>query len=123
TSLDARTIGVLDRAGRIVAVGGDRELASGITILPSPGETPGHQSVRITSEGKTLYCVGDLYHHRLEVEHPSWAVPWADAPTIRGSRSALVHAALAENALLVATHIGGVGRLVGAASAVSWKTA
>jgi glyoxylase-like metal-dependent hydrolase (beta-lactamase superfamily II) len=122
-SLDSRTIGVLHHAGRLVPVEGDREIAPGITILASPGETPGHQGVRVTSEEQTLYCIGDLYHHRLEVDHPTWAVPWAEPATILASRTAFAAAAVAENARVVATHISGIGRLERTKLGVTWVTA
>ena len=122
-SLDRRTIGFLQHAGRLVTVEGDLEIAPGITIVASPGETAGHQGVRVCSEGETLYCVGDLYHHRLEVDHPTWAVPWADPAIILASRTEFVAAALANNALVVATHINGIGRLERTPVGVAWVTA
>jgi hypothetical protein len=69
-----------------------------------------------------MYCLGDLYHHVIEVDHPSWSVPWADRTAIAASRRALTDAALAENALLIATHIPGVGRLLPTASGVTWSS-
>ncbi|HEY8883891.1 MAG TPA: MBL fold metallo-hydrolase [Chloroflexota bacterium] len=122
-SLESRTLGVLDRAGLLVPVEGDRELGPGIEIIASPGETPGHQSVRLRSEGETLYCIGDLYHHEIEVVHPTWMVRWADRDSIIASRQGLVEAALTENARLVATHLAGVGRLQRTGSGVEWVTA
>jgi glyoxylase-like metal-dependent hydrolase (beta-lactamase superfamily II) len=123
SSLESRTLGVVNQAGRLNPVDGNRELGSGIAIVAAPGETPGHQILRVEAEGGTLYCVGDLYHHPLEVEHPGWMVPWADREANLASRRALVAAALAENARLVATHIDGVGRLTPTPSGVSWATA
>jgi hypothetical protein len=78
--------------------------------------------VRISSQDETAYCVGDLYHHKLEVDHPTWAVPWADPAVILSSRTALVDASLSEGALLVATHIDGIGRLERAKDGVTWVT-
>lgn len=119
-SLDSRTLGVLHRGGRLELVEENRELGSGVSILAAPGESPGHQIVRVHSEGQTLYCVGDLFHHPIEVEHRSWMVRWADAESNLRSRHALIEAALAEKALLVATHIPGVGRLERSASGLAW---
>jgi glyoxylase-like metal-dependent hydrolase (beta-lactamase superfamily II) len=119
-SLESHTLGVLDRAGLLVPVDGDRALGHGVEIVASPGETPGHQSLRVRSEGETLYCIGDLYHHEVEVVHPTWMVAWANRDSIIGSRQRLVEAALTENARLVATHLAGVGRLRRTASGVEW---
>ncbi len=76
-TLENRTLAVINRLGRLVPVEGDLALGSGVNILASPGETPGHQSLRVRSEGQTLYCLGDLYHHAVEVDHPTCASPGA----------------------------------------------
>jgi glyoxylase-like metal-dependent hydrolase (beta-lactamase superfamily II) len=119
-SVESRTLGVVSRAGLLERVEGDHVLGEGVSIIAAPGETPGHQIVRVQSQGQTLYCVGDLYHHIIEVEHPEWAVRWANEDTILASRRAFAAAALAENALIIATHITGVGRLQQNAQGVTW---
>ena len=120
-SVESRTLGVLSRAGLLETLNGRHDLG-GVEIIPAPGETPGHQIVRVHSEGQTLYCLGDLYHHPIEVERQELAAQWADADTIRASRRALVEAALAEDALLIATHIADIGRLERVGSGVTWAT-
>ena len=62
------------------------KIADGIDILPAPGETPGHQVVRLQSEGETLYIIGDLLHHAIELAHPDWMVSWVDAGKMRETR-------------------------------------
>jgi glyoxylase-like metal-dependent hydrolase (beta-lactamase superfamily II) len=120
-SVESHTLGVLSRAGLLETL--DRRHDLGVVeIIPAPGESPGHQIVRVHSEGQTLYCLGDLYHHPIEVERQEWAAQWADADAIRASRRALVEAALAEDALLIATHIEGIGRLERAGPGVVWAT-
>ena len=121
-SVESRTLGVLSSAGLLETHNGRHDLG-GVEIIPAPGETPGHQIVRVHSEGQTLYCLGDLYHHPIEVERQEWAAQWADADTIRASRRALVEAALAEDALLIATHIEGIGRLERTGPGVVWAAA
>jgi glyoxylase-like metal-dependent hydrolase (beta-lactamase superfamily II) len=122
-SLEGQTLGVIERLGLLRLVDGDLELGGGVRILAAPGETPGHQIVRVSSEGQMLYCLGDLYHHPLEVEHSEWLVHWADPDTTRASRRRLADAALAENALLSATHIPGLGRLRRQGTGVRWNNA
>jgi glyoxylase-like metal-dependent hydrolase (beta-lactamase superfamily II) len=119
-SLEYRTLRVLREQGLLELVEGDRDLGGGVRIVAAPGESPGHQIVRVESQGQVLYCLGDLYHHTVEVERPDWMATWADRETILASRHALAEAALAENALLVAAHIYGVGRLEPIAAGVRW---
>jgi glyoxylase-like metal-dependent hydrolase (beta-lactamase superfamily II) len=122
-SLEGRTLGVLDRAGLLELVTGDRELAAGLSLVAAPGETAGHQLLRARSGDAALYCVGDLFHHAVEAEHPEWMVTWADAATMLATRRKVITQALAERALLVAAHIRGVGRLEAASAGVRWVTA
>jgi glyoxylase-like metal-dependent hydrolase (beta-lactamase superfamily II) len=122
-SLEGRTLGVIHQLGKLVLVSEEREIAPGVTILPAPGESPGHQIVRIEVDECVLYHMGDLIHHPIEIEHPEWACWWAERPQHDQSRNQLIERALAENALLVASHIHGVGRLRRAEGGLRWEKA
>ena len=50
----------LEAAGRLDLVDGDHEVAPGVRVVVSPGHTRRHQSVKITSRGRTLFFLGDL---------------------------------------------------------------
>jgi glyoxylase-like metal-dependent hydrolase (beta-lactamase superfamily II) len=119
-SMESLGLGRLHRQGALTLVEGNLDLGPGLQIIAAPGETPGHQMVRVQSEGQTLYCLGDLYHHPLEFEQLSWTVTWADVEANRASRQALIEAALAENALLVATHIPAIYRLERVGAGLKW---
>lgn len=118
-SLESSTFGVLHKLGLLELVEGDLQVAPEVRIIPAPGESPGHQLVRIHSQGQTLYCLGDLFHHPAEVEHPAWMVKWANAPANLSSRHALINAALQENALLLAAHMP-IGRVEGTPEHPRW---
>ncbi|MGH7669985.1 MAG: MBL fold metallo-hydrolase [Gemmatimonadaceae bacterium] len=47
-------------AGRLELVQGEVEIVPGITLMPTPGHTPGHQSVRLDSGGETALFLADL---------------------------------------------------------------
>jgi glyoxylase-like metal-dependent hydrolase (beta-lactamase superfamily II) len=119
-SLEHKTLAVIQRHGLLHLVDRDADLTREVRILAAPGETPGHQIVRVHSGGETLYCLGDLFHHIVEVERPEWLVHWADPETTRHSREQLVAAALAEDALLMAAHISTLGRLRATHDGVRW---
>jgi glyoxylase-like metal-dependent hydrolase (beta-lactamase superfamily II) len=123
TSLEARTLGVLWKQGILHLVETPEQLADGIDILPAPGETPGHQVVRVQSAGETLYIIGDLLHHAIELQHPDWMVTWADAETMRETRRWLLDDALARNARLIAAHIATVGRVERDGDGLRWRDA
>lgn len=119
-SVISQTLGAVWERGLLQPVDGDLALGEGVTILAAPGETPGHQIVRIASAGEVLYCVGDLYHHPVEAEQPAWTVSWSDRETNLASREKLAAQALQEDARIIATHITGVGRLAETATGVKW---
>jgi len=116
---ESRTFGVLHQSGLLELVEGNRTLNPAVQLIAAPGESAGHQLVRVHSEGQTLYCLGDLYHHLVEVEQPTWMATWANPDTNITSRHALVEAALAENALLVAAHMP-IGRLQRTPTGITW---
>ena len=105
SSNEAKTLGVLDRLGALDFVIGERELAPGVRIISAPGESPGHQVLKVQSEGQTAYCVGDLFHHSAEVENPEWMASWCDKPTNLRSRRAIIESAIEEDAVVVAAHM------------------
>ena len=121
SSLESRTFGVLHRRGLLQLVDGDLDVTPEVRIISAPGESPGHQLVRVHSQGKTFYCLGDLFHHHAEVEHPAWMVKWADATANLRSRQMLIKAALQENALLLAAHMN-MGRIEGTLEQPLWRS-
>lgn len=122
-SLEAQTLGVVARAGLLDVVDGPVDCGHGVSLVPAPGETPGHQLARVASEGQVCYALGDLYHHAVEVARPGWRVHWAEREATARSRAALVAAAVGERALLVAAHIPGFGRLALTADGATWAPA
>jgi len=119
-SLERTTFGALNEAGLLTPVDGDLDLDHGVKIVAAPGESPGHQMLRIRTSGYTLFCVGDLYHHTIEVERPTYMPDWAEPVSNQASRAAFAREALAANALLIAAHIPSPGRLHETATGVTW---
>ncbi|MHC4781047.1 MAG: MBL fold metallo-hydrolase, partial [Planctomycetota bacterium] len=50
----------LEKAGILKRVHGEVELLPGVHLVPTPGHTTGHQSVRVESDGDTAVFFGDL---------------------------------------------------------------
>lgn len=105
SSNEAKTLAVLDRLGVLDLVTGERELAPGVRIIPAPGESPGHQVLKVQSGGQTAYCIGDLFHHTAEVENPEWMASWCDPAANVRSRKTIIESALREDAVVVAAHM------------------
>jgi glyoxylase-like metal-dependent hydrolase (beta-lactamase superfamily II) len=97
-------IGAVAEAGLLDLLDGEREIVPGVTMIPAPGESPGHSIVRISSNRETLYAIGDLVHFAAEVEHSDWMVPWAEPKQMAASRRKLLDAAVSTHALVVFSH-------------------
>lgn len=119
-SLESQTLGVLQQRNSLTLVAGEFTVVPGVKILPTPGETPAHQIVRIDTERQVVYCLGDLYHHPVEVEQAGWSVKWADGEANKASRNWFRDVARQEKAQLIATHIEGMGQLEETADGVIW---
>ncbi len=124
---DGRTLGVVQAHGLLNPVDDEVELAPGVTIVPMPGETLGHLGLRVTASNDgaanspTLYHIGDLVHHIVEWEQTAWAVSWADQATMQATRAAWLPKFAGTGALLVASHIRGIGRLHPASTGYRWE--
>lgn len=59
-------------AGLADLVPGDHAVCSEVSLVPTPGHTPGHVSVLIQSQGETAFITGDMVHHPCQLAHPEW---------------------------------------------------
>ncbi len=64
-------------AGRAELVTNDYVLDDEIRLESTPGHTPDHVAVVLTSKGKSAVMSGDLMHSPVQCRHPEWA-PSAD---------------------------------------------
>ena len=60
-------------AGKADLVAGNIRLCDEITLIPTPGHTPGHMSVHIKSEGEDGLLAGDVAHHPCQMAHLDWS--------------------------------------------------
>lgn len=50
----------LEDAGQVERIDGEEEVLPGVTVIPTPGHTSGHQSVKIESDGQVALHFGDM---------------------------------------------------------------
>ena len=60
-------------AGKADLVASDTRLCDEITLIPTPGHSPGHISVHIRSEGEEGLLTGDVAHHPCQMAHLDWS--------------------------------------------------
>ena len=59
-------------AGLAELVEDTHRITDEVWLEPTPGHTPGHFSVRISSHGQEAVITGDLMHHPVQCIHPEW---------------------------------------------------
>ena len=64
-----RSVKPIADAGRADLVACDARLADEITLIPTPGHSPGHMSIHITSDGQEALLTGDVAHHPCQMAH------------------------------------------------------
>jgi len=97
-------------AGLVDLVDVDAEIAPGVSLLPTPGHTPGHCSVRLSSQGATAVITGDFMHHAVQVASPEWCSRF-DTDAARGERTRreFIEEHADGDVLVIGTHFGGPG--------------
>lgn len=73
-------------ARHVATFDGEYAVNSSLTTVPTPGHTPGHTSVMLTSEGEHLLILGDAAHHPVHLERHDW-IPGVDLDKEESQRS------------------------------------
>ncbi|HEY0930089.1 MAG TPA: MBL fold metallo-hydrolase [Gemmatimonas sp.] len=96
-------------SGRFEVVQGEREIVPGITVRPTPGHTPHHQSVILRSGGETACFLGDVVPTSHHLALP-WIMGYDVEPLVTlESKRALLSEALREDWQLIFEHDAHVG--------------
>jgi glyoxylase-like metal-dependent hydrolase (beta-lactamase superfamily II) len=102
-------------AGLVDLVETDHRLCDEISLVPTPGHTPGHVSVRIASRGEVALITGDFMHHPCQIARLEWSST-ADSDPVEAQRTReRMLAGLAETpTLVIGTHFAGrtAGRIL-----------
>lgn len=92
-------------ADRLVHVNDGGEIVPGIQAIATPGHTPGHIALAITSGGTTLLHIADVVLYPLHLEHPTWVPSFDMAPHDAAvSKRRIFDQAAQEHALVFAHH-------------------
>lgn len=80
-------------AGQALIVDNGFELDDQIQIFPTPGHSPGHLAIRLTSAGQKGIFSGDVMHQPLQVYYPEWNSRYCINPELarRTRRNLLEH--------------------------------
>jgi glyoxylase-like metal-dependent hydrolase (beta-lactamase superfamily II) len=102
-----RLIGPLRAEGRLEAVDGELSLSPHVRLVPTPGHTPGHQSVLVEDGEDSLLITGDLLVHPVQLLHPELAYQSEmDPQAARISRERMFEYVAARKAITATSHLG-----------------
>ena len=94
----------VERAGLFDFVAGEREIIPGIRVLPTPGHTPHHQSVIISSEDEVACFLADIVPTSAHLPLP-WIMAYDVEPLVTlETKRVLLERARVEHWLLVFEH-------------------
>lgn len=105
-ALRERIIEPLRSHDQLRLLSGDTSLPGPVRVVATPGHTPGHQSVLVTSADRTLAVTGDLLVHAVQLVAPE--LPYGhemDPDAARESRIALLTQLAAQGAVLATPHL------------------
>ncbi|MCB1515181.1 MAG: MBL fold metallo-hydrolase [Hyphomicrobiaceae bacterium] len=103
------------------------EIAPGVVTMATPGHTPGHMSLIVTSGGETLIVSADCVTHPfISFEHPGW---WPstdlEQQVAENSRRKLLDMAATDKAMMLVYHISfpGLGHVARTGDVYRWVPA
>jgi glyoxylase-like metal-dependent hydrolase (beta-lactamase superfamily II) len=95
---------VVDR-GKARLVESTHRITDEVWLEPTPGHTPGHHSVRISSKGQEAVITGDLMHHPVQCAYPEWDNGFdSDGPMAKRTRRAFCEKYADSNVIVFGTH-------------------
>ena len=92
-------------AGLVDFVPVDHQVCDEVRLEPTPGHTPGHVSVRISSGGEAALITGDCIHHPCQMTRTDWCSS-ADSDQAQGqkTRESLLERMVDTDVLVIGTH-------------------
>jgi glyoxylase-like metal-dependent hydrolase (beta-lactamase superfamily II) len=101
--------------GLIELMDGEHSITPELTALPTPGHTPGHVSILITSQGERALVLGDAAHNPVQLHETDWVSRADMDPELtRHTRRILMERLEREEIIVAAGHFKapGFGKVV-----------
>jgi len=105
----------LQDLGLIEFMEGEHSITPELTAVPTPGHTPGHVSILVTSKGERALVLGDAAHNPVQLHETDWVSRADMDPEItRQTRRTLFDRLEREQVIVAAGHFEapGFGRIV-----------
>jgi glyoxylase-like metal-dependent hydrolase (beta-lactamase superfamily II) len=100
----------------------EAEIVPGIAAVDTPGHTPGHLGVAISSGTESMLFAGDVLIMPSQVVHPDWTSMFdLDAQTLIATRRRLLDRAATDRSIVFHYHFGEAGRFGRRGSQFDWE--
>ena len=100
----------LEDLGILELMDGEQSITDHITTIPSPGHTPGHTSLRISSKGEQAIVLGDVLHNPVQAHETEWVSRAdMDPAQTRLTRHSLMEQLERDGTLVAAVHMPAPG--------------
>ena len=91
----------LESFGVLDLMESETSITSEVTMVPTPGHTPGHMSVSISSRGERAFILGDVIVSPLQVHETAWELTFdSDKELAKRTRETVIEE-LERNGILV----------------------
>jgi glyoxylase-like metal-dependent hydrolase (beta-lactamase superfamily II) len=110
-----RALSALDELGVLELLDGEEPVGEELTAIPTPGHSPGHSSLLVSSGGEQALVAGDAIVHPAQATEPTWNVHFdMDKEQAAHTREMLLAWLEADGIIVAAGHIpgSGFGRIV-----------
>ena len=110
-----RAVASLDDLGVLELLDGEEPVGEELTAIPTPGHSPGHSSLLVSSGGEQALVSGDAIVHPAQATEPTWNVHFdMDKEQAARTREMLLAWLEADGITVAAGHIpgSGFGRIV-----------
>jgi glyoxylase-like metal-dependent hydrolase (beta-lactamase superfamily II) len=119
-----KTFGAMEGLTDFVDFDHESELFPGFCAIPTPGHTPGHLAIEITSGNEQFVHIADAAHSIVQFEHPDWSPAFdTDGVQSAASRRMLFERLASSGAWLMAYHIPfpGIGKVIRQGATWAWQ--
>jgi glyoxylase-like metal-dependent hydrolase (beta-lactamase superfamily II) len=101
---------------------GDSEIVPGLNLVHTPGHTPGHASVVVSSGGERCYVLGDVFHSPAQVGETWVCFADTDPAAMKSTKDAILKELQLSNTLTAGTHFPNTifGRVVRVERKLQW---
>ena len=100
----------LENLGVLDLIYGEEFLSDELTAIPTPGHSPGHASLLVSSRGEQALVLGDVFAHPAQATERTWNVTFdADKEQAAYTRAQVLDWVAADGITVAAGHVPGSG--------------